>query len=67
MGFFAKERYTSSITKFLTQLKLDNPGMENEQLEGHNMLRNAKPRNSSDIASDKLARVAQQPYVYQNK
>lgn len=67
MRFFEKERYTSGVTKFLTQLKLDNPTMEDEQLAGHNRLRNTPPRSRQDVVSEKLARVPQQPYVYHNK
>lgn len=67
MSIFTKALYTSGITQFLTQLKLDNPGMEDEQLAGHNRLRNTPPRSRQDVASDKLARVAQKPYVYHNK
>lgn len=67
MSWFKRKSYTSDITQLLTQLHQDRPELEAEQLHGHNLLREKKPRTPRDIAREKLARIAQQAYVYQTK
>lgn len=67
MSWFQRKPYTSDITRMLAQLHRDRPELAGEQQAGHDLLRNKKPLTNKEIASDRLARVAQQPYVYQNK
>lgn len=58
--------YKSDITSLIEDLKAANPALEEEQRAGRALLWDK--RASSDAGNDfKDARVAQQPYVYQNK
>ena len=58
--------YKSDLTSLIEELKAAKPWIEEEQRAGRALLWDK--RASSDIEIEfKDARVAQQPYVYQNK
>lgn len=64
MPFFRRADYTSGITDFLTQLKVDKPTLEAEQRQGRAIWWDKKvDRSAQQDFGD--ARVAQKPYVYQ--
>ena len=58
--------YTSDVTSFIDELKRKKPTLEDEQRAGRALLWDKRvDRNAqSEFRED---RVAQQPYVYQNK
>ena len=58
--------YTSDVTSFIDELKRKKPTLEDEQRAGRALLWDKRvDRNAqSEYRED---RVAQQPYVYQNK
>ena len=58
--------YKSDVTSFLDQLKAARPTLEQEQRAGRALLWD-KPVDRDAQAEYRAARVAQQPYVYQNK
>ncbi|MFG6448126.1 DUF3460 family protein [Roseateles sp. BYS180W] len=58
--------YQSDVTQFIEQLKAQRPTLEQEQREGRALLWD-KPVDRQAQAEFRTARVAQQPYVYQNK
>ena len=62
-SFFRRPDYTSEITQFIDQLKLDKPTLEAEQLAGRALLwdKNLKTSEQADFMD---ATVAQQSYVY---
>jgi hypothetical protein len=59
--------YQSEITQFISDLKAKNPGVEEGQLAGRNLLWDKQPVDLDTQARQKASRVDQQPYVYQNK
>ncbi|MDY7573888.1 DUF3460 family protein [Actimicrobium sp. CCI2.3] len=61
------QRYESEITLLIADLKKKNPQLEEQQRAGRALLWDKAPRDldSQDRTSD--SKVAQQPYVYQNK
>lgn len=65
MNIFSRPHYTSDTTDFINQMKKDNPQLEAEQLAGRALLWD-KNINHAAQAEAEEARVAQQPYVYQN-
>lgn len=65
MSIFRRPDYTSDTTDFIEQLKKDQPQLEAQQLAGRALLWD-KRVNYEVQADSEQARVAQQPYVYQN-
>jgi hypothetical protein len=65
MSIFARPHYTSEVTDFINQMKKDKPQLEAQQLAGRALLWD-KQVNYEVQADYEQARVAQQPYVYQN-
>ena len=65
MNIFYRPQYQSEATAFLEKLKTTLPGMEQRQREGMALLWNKSVDReaNSEFAE---ARVAQNPYVYQN-
>ena len=59
--------YESEATKFIAELKLKNPQLEEQQRAGRALLWDKAPITLDDAERTKIARVKQQPYVYQNK
>jgi Protein of unknown function (DUF3460) len=59
--------YESEATKFIAELKKNNPNLEEEQRAGRALLWDKTPINLDNSAREKSANVKQQPYVYQNK
>jgi len=59
-------QYESEATQFLTQLKAERPHLENEQKKGRSLLWD-KQLDRKLQADFEQAKVAQKPYVYQNK
>ena len=64
MSFFQRPHYESDVTKFILQLKKDEPQLEAGQREGRSLLWD-KDLDRTEQAEFKEARVAQKPYVYQ--
>jgi hypothetical protein len=58
--------YKSDATTFIESLKAKKPTLEAEQRQGRELLWD-KPQDRTAAAEYADARVAQQPYVYQNK
>lgn len=58
--------YKSDVTQFIDSLKEQKPTLEAEQRAGRSLLWD-RPIDRQAQAEYKDARVAQQPYVYQNK
>ncbi|RQO56376.1 DUF3460 domain-containing protein [Paucibacter sp. KBW04] len=58
--------YKSEATTFIDELKAKRPTLEQEQLAGRALLWD-KAVDRSAQADYRIARVAQQPYVYQTK
>jgi len=58
--------YTSDVTQFIQDLKAKKPTLEAEQRAGRNLLWD-RPLDREALAQFKLAKVPQQPYVYQTK
>ncbi|GAA4034009.1 DUF3460 family protein [Actimicrobium antarcticum] len=61
------QRYESDITLFIKDLKKKNPQLEEEQRAGRALLWDKAPRDLDAQDRTNESRVAQQPYVYQNK
>ena len=59
--------YESEHTKFIAELKKNNPAIEEGQREGRALLWDKAPISLSDQDRADQARVHQQAYVYQNK
>ena len=59
--------YESEATKFIAELKKNNPQLEAEQLAGRALLWDKTPINLDNSEREQSSRVKQQPYVYQNK
>lgn len=58
--------YKSDVTNFIDELKAKKPSLEAEQRAGRALLWD-KPQDRQAQADFNVARVAQQPYVYQTK
>ena len=61
------QKYESEITRFIKDLKQQNPDIEEQQRLGRGLLWDKTPL---DIDAQKRAQesgIKQQPYVYQNK
>lgn len=58
--------YTSDVTSFIDSLKAKKPTLESEQRQGRALLWD-RPIDAEAQAEYRAARVAQQPYVYQNQ
>ena len=63
LSIFRRADYTSDITQFIDQLKVNNPALEAEQRAGRALLwdKNLKAVEQADFLD---AKVAQQSYVY---
>lgn len=66
MSIFNRPHYTSEATQFIDELKRKKPSLEAEQRAGRALLWD-KALDRSQLDEYGQARVAQQPYVYQNK
>jgi hypothetical protein len=60
-------QYESEITKFIKDLKKQNPKLEDQQRAGRALLWDKAPTDLDTQARNKESRVNQQAYVYQNK
>jgi hypothetical protein len=58
--------YQSDATLLIEELKAKRPALESEQRQGRSLLWD-KQIDRHQQAEQRLARVAQQPYVYQTK
>lgn len=58
--------YKSDVTQFIDQLRQQDPQLEQRQRDGRALLWD-KEQDRDAQAGYRQARVAQQPYVYQNK
>ena len=61
------QRYESEFTRFINELKLKNPQLEEGQLLGRALLWDKPSLDLDAQERTKESRVKQQPYVYQNK
>ena len=63
MSFFRRPDYTSEVTQFINQLKVDKPTLEAEQRAGRALLwdKNLVATEQADYLD---GRIAQQSYVY---
>ena len=59
--------YESEHTKFIAELKKNNPAIEEGQREGRALLWDKAPISLSEQERTAEARVKQQAYVYQHK
>lgn len=59
--------YESEFTKFLTDLKKKDPGIEQRQREGRSLLWDKAPIDLDAMHRARESRIKQQPYVYQTK
>jgi hypothetical protein len=59
--------YESELTKFIAELKVKNPNLEEDQRAGRALLWDKTPINLDNSEREQNSRVKQQPYVYQNK
>lgn len=64
MSIFRRPDYTSDTTQFIAQLKAQRPELEAEQRQGRALLWD-KQLQRTEQQEFQLARVAQNPYVYQ--
>ncbi len=58
--------YKSDVTQFIDQLRQQDPQLEQRQRDGRALLWDQEQDREAQ-AGYRQARVAQQPYVYQNK
>ncbi len=58
--------YTSDVTQFISELKAKKPTLESEQRAGRALLWDRQVDRQA-VAEARVARVPQQPYVYQTK
>jgi hypothetical protein len=59
--------YQSEITQFINELKAKNPALEAQQRAGRALLWDKDPIDLDATDRARATKVAQQPYVYQNK
>jgi hypothetical protein len=66
---FSKQasQYESDFTKFLKDMKQQNPEIERKQREGRAILWDKAPIDLDERKRMLESRVSQQPYVYQSK
>lgn len=66
---FSKQQttYVSEFTKFITELKQNNPSLEEKQRAGRAILWDKSPIDLEARRREEESRVKQQPYVYQSK
>ncbi|OWW19830.1 DUF3460 family protein [Noviherbaspirillum denitrificans] len=66
---FSKQQttYVSDFTKFLTEMKQNNPSIEEKQRAGRAILWDKAPIDLDLRRREQESRVKQQPYVYQTK
>ena len=60
------KKYQSDITRFLAQLKIDQPNLEASQQAGRALLRDKTPLSSEDQRRALDATIKQRAYVYSN-
>ncbi|HJW55055.1 MAG TPA: DUF3460 family protein [Burkholderiaceae bacterium] len=60
------QQYESDFTKFIKELKLKNPQLEEQQREGRALLWDKASIDLDQRARADESRVNQQPYVYQS-
>lgn len=60
------KNYESEATKFIAELKVKNPQLEEQQRAGRALLWDKAPLDLDKSARDKESSVEQAPYVYQN-
>ncbi len=65
--FKQKRQYQSDHTLFMQGLKDQNPTIEAGQQLGRSLLWDKAPTPLDEQARQRESRIAQQPYVYQNK
>ncbi len=67
MSLFKKQTaYVSDFTRFLTELKQDNPQLEADQQAGRARLWDKEQINLDEMQRAKESRVKQKAYVYQS-
>ncbi len=67
MSLFAKKSgYVSEFTRFITDLKQQNPRLEAEQQAGRARLWDKPRLDLDDMRRAQESRVKQKPYVYQS-
>lgn len=68
MIMFSKKQtqYESDITKFIHELREQNPQLENEQLAGRARLWDKEPIDLDVSKRNQASKIDQKPYVYQN-
>ncbi len=59
--------YESEFTKFIQELKKNQPELEARQRQGRALLWDKEPRSLDDQERTRDSRIKQQAYVYQNK
>ncbi|GGY31346.1 DUF3460 family protein [Pseudoduganella sp. SL102] len=59
--------YESDHTQFIKALKEKNPSIEAGQQQGRSLLWDKEPTSLDEQSRQRASRIAQQPYVYQNK
>ncbi len=59
--------YESELTQFIKGLKEQNPNIEAGQQQGRALLWDKAPTPLDEQSRQRESRIAQQPYVYQNK
>ena len=59
--------YESDHTQFIKDLKAKNPSIEACQQQGRSLLWDKEPTSLDEQSRQRASRIAQQPYVYQNK
>jgi len=66
---FSKQdtRYVSEFTKFLNEMKSQDPGIEQRQREGRSLLWDKAPIDMDATKRARESRVKQHSYVYQSK
>lgn len=64
MPFFRRPDYTSGITQFIDELKVQKPTLEAEQREGRSIWWDKK-LDRNEQQDMRAGRVPQKPYVYQ--
>lgn len=61
------KNYTSEFTKFIEEMKKNNPDVEKNQQAGRNLLWDKKPINLDETKRDNDSKLKQSSYVYHNK
>lgn len=66
MSLFKKSGYVSEFTRFLTELKQQNPSLETDQQAGRARLWDKQKLDLDEMRRAQASRVKQKPYVYQS-